>query len=107
VLVRELKRGKVLAISAESDPTPAAQRAVGVAWHNGHPSGVILGKATDLTHLNEGMGFRHAPALRFLDGSMEYGVGRAAVSPVSGPGWCAGILIATKVLKNTKVFVCI
>jgi len=35
------------------------------------------------------------------------GGGIDVCSAVSGPGWCAGILTATKVCKNTKVFVCI
>jgi len=100
------KGGKMLAIPAESDPTPAAQRAVGLVWHNGQPTGVILGSTTDLTHLNISMGYRHGSSLRFLDGTVEYQVGRAVDSAVSGQGWCAGILTATKVSKSSKVFVC-
>jgi hypothetical protein len=87
-LVRELKGGKVVAIPENSDPTPAAQRAMGLMWHNGQPSGVVLGRATDLTRLNPAMGYRHASALRLLDGTVEYQVGGAAGSPMSGQGWC-------------------
>jgi hypothetical protein len=76
-------------------------------WHNGQPSGVVLSRATDLTRLNPAMGYRHASALRLLDGTVEYQVGGAAGSPMSGQGRCAGILTATKVSKSSKVFVCI
>lgn len=106
-LVGLLRGGKVLAIPEGDDPTPASERAVGLSWHNGQPSGVMLGRATDLNHLNPSMGYRHTSVLRFLDGTLEYGVGRAVVSHLSGPGWCGGILTATKVSKVTKVFVCI